>query len=162
LDKSHQRASFDCGKTSLNEWLQRFAGQYQRRDLARTYVAVRESDPRVVGYYALANHRVCYDALPKDQAQCLPSIDIPVVLLARLAVDKTTQGQGLGQHLLIDALRRVVHISASIGVRAVEVDAIDDHARQFYLKFGFVPLLDDQQHLFLPMPVVRKLDLPPL
>lgn len=85
-----------------------------------------------------------------------------MVLLGRLAVDRSVRGQGLGQHLLIDALRRVAHISEHIGVRAVEVESIDDHARQFYLKFGFVPLLDDQQHLFLPMQVIRKLELPPL
>jgi GNAT superfamily N-acetyltransferase len=162
LGGGHDRASFDCGKPPLNEWLQRFAGQYERRDLARTYVAVREGNPRVLGYYAISNHLVRYDALPDEQAKGLPTIDIPVILLGRLAVDKTAQGQGLGQHLLIDALRRAVHISEHIGVRAVEVDAIDDGARQFYLKFGFVPLLDDQDHLFLPMQVIRKLALPPM
>ncbi len=158
----HNRASFDCGKAPLNEWLQRFASQYGRRDLARTYVAVREGDPRVLGYYAISNHLVRYDLLPEEQAKGLPTIDIPVVLLGRLAVDKTAQGQGLGQYLLIDALRRVAHISEQIGVRAVEVDALDDQARQFYLKFGFVPLLGHQRHLFLPLHVIRKLKLPPL
>ncbi len=162
LGGGHGRASFDCGKSPLNEWLLHFAGQYERRDLARTYVAVREGDPRVLGYYAISNHLVRYDALPEEQARGLPAIDISVVLLGRLAVDKTVQGQGLGRHLLIDALRRVAHVSEHIGVRAVEVDAIDDDARQFYLKFGFVSLLGDQQHLFLPMQVIRKLELPPL
>ena len=162
LGGGQDQASFDCGKSPLNEWLQRFAGQYERRDLARTYVAVRQGSPRVLGYYAISNHLVRYDALLEEQAKGLPIIDIPVVLLGQLAVDKTVQGQGLGQFLLIDALRRVVHISEHIGVRAVEVDAIDDDDRQFYLKFGFVSLLGDQQHLFLPMQVIRKLKLPPL
>lgn len=162
LDKSHDRASFDCGKPELNDWLHRLAGQYERRDLARIYVTVREGDPRVLGYYAISNHVVRYEALPEDQAQGLPTIDIPVVLLGRLAVDKTAQGQGLGAHLLIDALRRAAHISDHIGLRAVEVDVIDETARQFYLKYGFVPLLDDQQHLFLLIHVIRKLELPPL
>ena len=162
LDKSHDRASFDCGKPPLNDWLRQLAGQYQRRDLARVYVAVRENDPRVLGYYAIANHRVRYDALPEQQAKGLPAIDVPVVLLGRLAVDKTAQGQGLGEHPLMDALCRAAHISEHIGIRAVEVDAIDEAARQFCLKFGFVPLVDDRQHLFLPMQVIRKLELPPL
>ena len=161
LGDGHDRALFDCGKLPLNEWIQRFAGQYERRDLARTYVAVRAGDPRVLGYYAISNHLVRYDALPEEQAKGLPTIDIPVVLLGRIAVDKTVQGQGLGSHLLVDALRRANHISQHIGIRAVEVDAIDDDARQFYTKFGFVPLLNDQQHLFLPMQVIRKLELPP-
>ena len=162
LGDGHDRASFDCGKPPLNEWLQRFAGQYDRRDLTRTYVAVGEGDSRVLGYYAVSNHRVRYDVLPKEQARGLPTIDIPVVLLGRLAVDKTFQGQGLGQNLLVDALRRVARISEHVGIRAVEVDAIDDDARNFYLRFGFVSLLDGQQHLFLPLRLIRKLELPPL
>ena len=162
LGKSHDRASFDCGKPPLNDWLQRLASQYQRRDLARIYVAVRENEPRVLGYYAISNHLVRYDALPEEQAKGLPTIDIPVVLLGRLAVDKTVQGQGWGTHLLMDALHRAAHISEHVGIRAVEVDAIDEAARQFYLKFGFVPLMDDRQHLFLPMHVICQLELPPL
>ena len=114
----------------------------------------------MLGYYALSNHRVRYDALPEEQAKGLPTIDIPVVLLGRLAVDKGLQGRGLGAYLLIDVLRRANRLSEQIGIRAVEVDAIDENARQFYLKFGFVPLLDDPRHLFLPMAVVRALDLP--
>lgn len=162
LDKSHERASFNCGTSELDEWLQRLARQYERRDLARTYVAVRGGEPRVLGYYAISNHLVRYDALPEDQAKGLPTIDIPAVLLGWLAVDRSVQGQRFGEYLLIDALRRVNHISQHIGMRAVEVHAIDDAARRFYIKYGFVPLLDDQQHLFLPMQVVRNLKLPPL
>jgi GNAT superfamily N-acetyltransferase len=91
----------------------------------------------------------------------LPRLDVPVVLLGRLAVDRTTQGQGLGSLLLIDALRRVQHLAEQVGIRAVEVDAIDDAARQFYLRFGFVSLLDASNHLFLSTQVIRKLELPP-
>jgi len=162
LGPVHERGAFDCGKRALNDWLQRFAGQYERRDLARTYVAVRMEDRRICGYYAIANHLVRHDALPEEQAKGLPVIDIPVVLLGRLAVDKTVQGQGLGRHLVIDALRRAAHIAEHIGIRAVEVHALDDDARRFYLALGFVPLIDDRQHLFLPMATIRKLSLPPL
>jgi GNAT superfamily N-acetyltransferase len=162
LDKSHDKGAFDCGQPMLTHWLQQLAGQYGRRDLARTYVAVRPNETRVLGYYAISNHQVSYEALPDEQAQGLPTIDIPVVLLGRLAVDKMLQGQGLGEHLLMDALRRANHISQHIGVRAIEVHAIDAAARRFYLKYGFVSLRDDPSHLFLPMQVVRQLKLPPL
>jgi GNAT superfamily N-acetyltransferase len=77
-------------------------------------------------------------------------------------VDRSTQGQGLGAFLLVDALRRSQFIAEQIGVRAVEVDAIDEAARRFYVKFGFTPLLDDPKHLFLAMHVIRKLNLPPV
>jgi GNAT superfamily N-acetyltransferase len=138
------------------------AGQFERRDLARTYVAVRQGQARVGGYYALSNHRVRYDALPAEQFKGLPRMDVPVVLLGRLAVDRSTQGQGLGTFLLIDALRRALQVSEQVGIRAVEVDAIDEVARNFYVKFGFVQLLDDQRHLYLSMHIIRKLNLPPI
>jgi GNAT superfamily N-acetyltransferase len=161
LDREHDRAQFDSGVPSLNDWLQKLASQHERRDLARTYVAVPPNDKRVLGYYALANHRVSYEALPDDEAKGLPRVDVPVILLARLAVDQSAQGQGLGELLLIDALRRAAQIAEEVGVRAVEVDAIDGSAKNFYMKYGFVPLLDDPRHLFLPMQVIRKLRLPP-
>ena len=162
LDRSHERDGFDCGVPPLDEWLQRLAGQYERRDLARTYVAVEKGQRKVLGYYAVSTHQVNFEALPEDQAKGLPTIDIPVVLLGRLAVDRSVQGQGLGEYLLIDALRRTVYVSEHIGIRAVEVDALGDAARRFYLKHGFVPLRDDPQHLFLSMHLIRKLELPPI
>lgn len=162
LDKSHDRASFDCGKPLLNQWLQRFSAEYERRDLARTYVAVKAGDRRVLGFYAISNHHVTYDAMPTEQSKGLPPIEIPVVLLGRLAVDKTVEGQGLGAHLLVDALRRAHHVSEHIGIRAVEVHAIDELARAFYLKYGFISLLDDPRHLFLPIQAIRRLKLPSL
>jgi GNAT superfamily N-acetyltransferase len=162
LATRHDRKMFSCGVASLDDWLHRAASQYDRRNLARTYVAVQPDSSRVFGYYAVSNHRVEFEALPADQAKGLPRIDVPVVLLGRLAVDRSMQGQGLGSLLLIDALRRIVHVANEVGVRAVEVHAIDDHARNFYLHYGFVPLRDDLRHLFLPLDVVRKLNLPPL
>lgn len=162
LGRSHDRSQFDCGTKILNDWLQKLVGQYEKRDLARAYVAVSPGQQRVLGYYAISNHRVSYEALPADQAKGLPQIDVPVVLLGKLAVDISTKGQGLGTFLLQDALRRACYLADQIGIRAVEVDAIDDSAKAFYLKYGFVPLLDDQRHLFLTMQVIRKLNLPPM
>jgi GNAT superfamily N-acetyltransferase len=159
LEGRHDRSAFDCGQPALNDWLKTRAGQFDRKDLARTFVAVRPGEPCVLGYYALASHRVRFEALPEDQAKGLPKIDVPVVLLGRLAVDLSTQGQGLGSFLLIDALRRALDVSTVIGIRAVEVDAIDERSRSFYLKYGFVSLLDDPSHLFLPIRVIRKLAL---
>jgi GNAT superfamily N-acetyltransferase len=157
--KRHDRTGFDCGRPSLNDWLQHRASQFEKRDLARCYVARRENEPRVLGYYTLSNHRVSFESLPDDEAKGLPRLDIPVMLLGKLAVDQSVQGQGLGGLLLVDALRRVVPIAEQVGIRAVEVDALDEAARQFYLKYGFVPLRDDPLHLYLPMQVVRKLGL---
>lgn len=160
--KRHDRTGFDCGVAALNDWLATKVSQFDKKDLARTYVLVCQGDSAIKGYYALSNHMVVYEALPNDQAQGLPPIDIPVVLIGRLAVDLSAQGEGLGEFLLIDALRRAEYLADRIGVQAVEVDAINKAAKQFYERYGFLSLADDPHHLFLPMKVIRKLKLPPL
>ncbi|MEZ5941127.1 MAG: GNAT family N-acetyltransferase [Planctomycetaceae bacterium] len=163
FDRSrHDRSEFDCGVPVLNEWLTTKVSQFEKKDLARTYVLVESGDVVVKGYYALSNHTVIYDALPDDQAKGLPRIDVPVVLIGRLGVDLSTQGQGMGEFLLIDAVRRAEYLAEKIGIRAVEVDAINDAAQKFYQRYGFLSLKDAPQHLFLPMQVIRKLKLPPL
>jgi GNAT superfamily N-acetyltransferase len=159
--RRHDRSAFDCGVPRLNEWLVTRAGQFEKRDLARTYALVETGDVVVRGYYALSNHTVVYDALPDEQSRGLPHIDVPVVLIGRLAVDRFLHGRRLGEFLLLDALRVADSLSRRIGIRAVEVDAIDEAAIRFYEKYGFLALQDDPQHLFLPMSVVRKLTLPP-
>ena len=162
LGRQHDRSRFECGQSALNEWLQQRAGQFDRKDLSRTFVAVRPDATAVLGYYALSSHRVGYNSLPSEEGRWRPVLDGPVVLLGRLAVDRTVQGQGLGSLLLVDALRRTLYLAEQIGIRAIEVDALDQAARRFYLKFGFQPLLDNPHHLFLPLHVIRKLNLPPL
>lgn len=158
----HERAEFDCGLPALNTWLATKVSQFEKKDLSRTYVLLDSESTTVKGYYALSNHTIAYDAMPVDQAKGLPQIDVPVVLIGKLAVDLSVQGQGLGEFLLIDALRRAEYLSTKIGIRAVEVDAINDAARNFYKRYGFIALTDDEYHLALPISIVRKLHLPPL
>lgn len=162
LDKSHDRSGFDCGNDTLNEWLKSRAGQFDRRDLSRTYLVTPPDEVVVCGYYAISTHRVVYEDLPAAESKGLPRMDVPVVLLGRLAVRQSNQGQGLGAFLLVDALRQALHISEQIGIRAVEVDAIDNAAQTFYLQFGFRSLLDDPRHLMMPMHEIRQLKLDPL
>ncbi len=162
LSSGDDRTSFSCGQMMLDQWLRERATQFERRDLSRTYVAVRAAATRVLGYYAISAHRVVHDAIPAAEAKGMPRLDVPVIMLGRLAVDRTVQGQGLGALLLVDALRRSLHLSQHVGVRAVEVEALDDAARSFYSKFGFRALLDDPHHLFLPLHEIRKLKLDPL
>ena len=161
LEKSHDRTNFECGQPLLDEWLKDRASQFDRRDLSRTFVATRPELVAVLGYYAISTHRVVYEVLPTAEAKGLPRLAVPVLLIGKLAVDRRVQGQGLGALLLVDALRRALQISEQVGIRAVEVDAIDDTARKFYLKFGFRSLLDDPRHLFLTISEIRKLKLDP-
>lgn len=120
-------------------------------------MAVPPGESRVVGYYTLAAGAVVFEHLPTDASKKLPKHPVPVVLLARLAVDQSFQGKGLGERLLLDALQRSLDLSAGLGVHAVEVDALDDAAAAFYRKYGFTPLLDDPLHLYLPIVTVEDI-----
>ncbi len=98
----------------------------------------------------------------KDQTRGLAQIDVPVVLIGRLAVDLSAQRMRFGEFLLLDALRRSGNLATKIGIRAVEVDALNARAMQFYHQYGFMSLVDSPLHLFLPMNRIRQLKLPPL
>jgi GNAT superfamily N-acetyltransferase len=154
LDRSHDRTQFGCGNVALDRFLHALVGPYQRRRLGRTYVAVAEGERRVRGYYTLAAGAVAFDVLPRDVARRLPRHPLPVILLARLAVDASAQGRGLGGELLVDALERCLDLGDRLGVHAVEVEAIDEPAKAFYAKYGFVALEDDLHHLYLPLATV--------
>lgn len=156
LSSDHERESFDCGKELLNSFLKRLANQYRKKNLGQTYV-VATPDKRVIGYYTISTSRVDFDNVPDDLRRQYPQIPIPVVLLGRLAVDKAFQSQGIGKTLLVKALRQAGELAETIGIAAVEVHAIDDKARGFYLKYGFTSLTDDQQHLYLPIKTINKL-----
>ena len=155
LGKHHERAAFSCGKPTLDDFLRARVSQYERRRLGKTFVAVPAGEKRVLGYYTLAAGAVAFEHLPSAASRKLPKHPVPVVLLARLAVDRSSQGKGLGEGLLLDALQRSLDLSAGLGVHAVEVDALDDAAAAFYRKYGFTPLLDDPLHLYLPVATVE-------
>ena len=158
----HDRTGFDCGVSELNDWLATKVSQFEKKDLARTYVLIQRAEMSIKGYYALSNHTIVFESLPADQVKGLPQIDVPVVLIGRLAVDLTSQGHKLGEFLLLDALRCAEYLAGKIGIQAVEVDAISDAAKRFYERYGFMSLADDPRHLFMPMKLIRKLKLPPL
>ena len=160
LDKHHGRGAFVCGVDDLDAYLHRFAGQNEKAGLSQHFIAVATAgDSKVLGYYALSAGSVAFEVAPDALKERLPKYPIPVAHLGRLAVDQSMQGKGLGENLLIDALARVAGAGDQIGIHAVEVVAINDAAKRFYLKYGFTELKDDDRHLYLPMSVVRKLGL---
>lgn len=135
LTDKHDCSGFGCGKPPLNQYLKKYALVNQQNDISRTYVATR--DDRVVGYYTLAFGSISHDeATPKIKAE-LPQYPIPIMLLARLAVDKREAGKGLGKGLLKDALLRTIQAADIGGLRAVLTHAKDDEAKKFYQTHGF-------------------------
>lgn len=158
LNSNHDRKGFDCGKPSLNEFLQRHARQNADRNVGVTHVVVPAAgDSRILGYYTLVTRTIDSAIIPVTKN--LPQGPIGVILLGRLAVDRSAQGQGLGKRMLLRAILQTEQASRKIGIYALVLDAIDEDARNWYLglDFGFQTLLDDSNHLFLPVVTIRQL-----
>lgn len=151
----HDLSRFDCGvHESLNDWLKRFAVANEKNESARTYVVHRGGS--VVGYYSISAGSVAAEESPARIAKGLARHPIPVILLARLAVDKRERGTGLGKALLKDALARIAHAADIVGARAVLVHAIDEQAKKFYEHFDFEPSPVHELQLMLLMKDLRK------
>ena len=133
LGAAHAISDFDSGVSSLDDWLKRRAMQNQVSGASRTFVTC--ADGRVVGYYALASSAVMLAAAPGRFRRNMPN-PIPVVVLARLAVDRSTQGKGLGRALFQDAANRVIRAAEAIGIRGLLVHALSEEAKAFYLALG--------------------------
>ncbi len=136
LGNHHQIASFDSGVPSLDDWLKRRAAQNQLSGASRAFVTC--DGEQVAGYYALASSAVAPAAAPGRFRRNMPD-PIPVVVLARLAVARSHQGQGLGRALFQDAARRVIHAAEAIGIRGLLVHALSEEAKAFYLRLGLDP-----------------------
>ena len=155
LNRSHIAETFDCGHQDLNRYLCRFALSNQAAGSAQTYVAT--SGDRVLGYYSLTVGAVTHAEAPVRVAKGLARHPIPVMLLARLAVDQSVKGRGLGAALLHDALARTLQAADIAGIRAILVHAKDDDARRFYEHFDFDPSPTDDYHLYLLIKELRKI-----
>lgn len=154
LEKSFDKSAFDCGKPQLNAYLKKYAWQNQKKRYSITFVATAENSKEIVGYYCASASNIEFANIPDGLNQKLPKYPAPVMLIGQLAVDQKMQGKGLGKVLLMHALSRAVRISSKIGIFAVRVDAIDEEARNFYLKYGFFPLKDAEFSLILPIKTI--------
>lgn len=154
LDARHKRATFDCGNAVLNDFLRRYARQQQSRNLNRSYVAVRENDDHVAGFYTVSASSIGFAEL--DAALKLPRYPIPVMRIGRLAVDLEFQRQGLGEKLLADALRLSAAAAAKIGIYAVVIDAKHEKAANFYRRLGFLECREMPLTLYLPVATLLR------
>lgn len=154
LTALHDTGSFDCGKAELNQFIQRFAQIGQQANISQTYVVCRSG--HVTGYYSLAVGAVARNEAPVRTGMGLARHPIPVMILARLAVDKNDQGAGLGRALLKDALRRTAKAADIAGIRALVVHAKDEEARHWYRQFDFEAGPTDPMHLFLLMKDIKR------
>jgi GNAT superfamily N-acetyltransferase len=135
LSSVHNVSGFDSGEPALDDWLRRRAVQNEASGASRTYVVC--VGRKVVGYYTLAAGAVAHAEAPGRLRRNMPD-PVPVMVLGRLAVDRTIHGQGVGTGLLRDAVLRTVQAAEIVGIRAILVHAISEAARRFYEKYGFV------------------------
>ncbi len=156
LAATHVLEGFDCGVESVNVWLTEHARQAAASGSARTFVTVDREQERVVGYYALAAAAVAHEQATERAGKGQPRHPIPAVLLARLAVDASVQGRGLGAWLLQDAMRRALTASEAVGMRVLLVHALDDRARRFYERWGFEPSPTDPLNLQMLFKDIRR------
>jgi GNAT superfamily N-acetyltransferase len=151
----HDVTGFSCGNELQDRWLVRFAGQNQRRDAARTFVAATAGQ-RIYGYYTLLAGQLDHHEATAETSKGLSRhFPIPAAILARLAVDAGHQGQGIGAALLNDALMRVVRASEEVAIRAGVVHAVDETAASFYERFGFRALSSTPQTLMVSLATLR-------
>jgi GNAT superfamily N-acetyltransferase len=152
LGEAHNLDEFRCGETSLDEWLRRRARANQLSGATRTYVACEGQ--RVIGYYALASGIIAVEGAPGRFRRNMPN-PIPVVVLARLAIDQRWHGKGLGRALFRDAARRVAQAADVIGIRGILVHALSEDAKKFYLALGFEPSPRESMTLMVTLADIR-------
>lgn len=152
LDAAVDVMAFHCGQSALDEYIRRYASQDVRRNVARVFVAAPDQDTRrLAGFFTLSAGSVGCADLPESLARRLPRYPVPVALIGRLAVDSEFQRKGLGSILLADACRKVVQAGAVLAVAGIVVDAKDEFAAAFYMRFGFVPMPGQSNRLLLPV-----------
>ena len=157
LEATHKKSEFDCGNELLTSYFKNQANQDVKRLLSKCFVII-DNDNGVKGYYTISSSSINRDLIPENIKSKLPRsyTDIPVILLGRLARDNKHKGYGIGEMLLLDALKRCYDVSLNLGCMAVIVDPIDEKAKDIYLKYGFI-LLPDSNRMFISMATVFKL-----
>jgi len=157
LGRDFNRNDFDCGTKSLNDFLRLYALQNLKKNINVTVVAVSEENPtRILGYYSVSMAQVNFENLPADLGKGIPRYPVPAMRIGRLAVDRPAQGSGLGGELLGHALDRALALSQELGMCVVLVDAIDENAKRFYEKYGFVSLTHLPSSLVLPVDTIAE------
>lgn len=152
ISKQHRREAFDCGDAALNEFLRRHARPTHDHGGAKTFLALtQDGDAKILGFYSLSPAAVAYARAPDAVKRGLARHEVPVFRLARLAVDLSAQGRGLGGQLLLSAAKRCLRASQEVGGVALLIDAKNERVARWYASYGALSLLDAPLCLLLPL-----------
>ena len=151
-----QRRSFSCGVIALDDYFKQFAKGNHTKNIGKTFVLLKDNNT-VIGYYTTSMGCVDFLTLPQELRTRLSKYPIPVARIARLAVDIKNQGQGWGEFLLVDALKRIRSAASVVAAFGVIVDAKDEKAKAFYTRYGFMSFPDNKLCLFLPIDSIPNL-----
>lgn len=154
LEKRHDRKEFSCGNEEIDNYLKTLARQHQERNFAKTYVAVEDGRNKVLGYISLAMGNVLLQDADESVYARLPRHPMPVLHIARLGTDMSCQGKGIASLLLTHAADLAIAASATVGVYALELNASDQQAYDYYLRRGFLPLRGDGRRLYAPLSTI--------
>jgi GNAT superfamily N-acetyltransferase len=156
IGKHHDREAFDCGEPPLNEFLRRYARKSHELGGAKTFLAIDDADnTTILGFYSLSPASVAYQRTPQIVSRGLARHDVPAFRLARLAVDRSVQGQGFGGQLLLAAGKRCLLAATEVGGVALLIDAKNEKVAGWYARYGALPLLDAPLTLLLPMRIIE-------
>jgi GNAT superfamily N-acetyltransferase len=156
ISKKHDREVFDCGEPALNEFLRRHARKTHELGGAKTFLAIDDNDNKtILGFYSLSPASVAYTRTPEIVKRGLARHDVPGFRLARLTVDRSAQGQGLGGQLLLSAGGRCLRAAAEVGGVVLVIDAKDSRVAQWYASYGALPVLDAPLTLILPLTTIQ-------
>jgi GNAT superfamily N-acetyltransferase len=157
ITRKHDRSLFDCGDAELNEFLRRYARQSHDQGGAKTFLAIDDTTKAILGFYSLAPASVAYGRVPQTMQRGLARHEVPGFRLARVAVDRAQQGQGLGGQLLLAAGRRCLMAASVVGGTILVIDAKNERAAAWYAAYGAMPLLDAELTLVLPLATIENL-----
>ena len=154
LSKSHHRDDFDCGNAVLNHFLQKIARQHNEKGLSKTFVLIDTAHPNdIIAYMSMVVCEMLAQDIPHQWVNKYPR-RIPAAKLVELAVTKDKQRKGFGAILLVDAMQKTLHVSHTMGIAGLFVDAKDEAAKKYYHQFGFIALPDQLDNLFLPLSII--------
>lgn len=155
VTRSLTKVHFDCGYPELNRYLRLYALKNDKLSIGKSFIALNpEGD--VTGYMTISTAQITISSLPDEVRRGLPAYPVPAFRIGKLAVDKRFQHVGVGSWLLGKALEKAVEVSRHVGLYTVVVDAIDERAKEFYLKYGFIPFMEHPLSLFLPLSTIKR------